>query len=345
MDYGADLVGISSMDRYEEAPAQMDPRYILPEAQSMIGLGFRLHRGLLRGIEEGTFFGGYPHMGYDNINDVFAPMVLCRVANMTEDAGLIFSNGSVRYGALGRGRPVSAGPLPARRIPILPDIRLDTGEHKKKESKMKTKSNSFTLIELLVVIAIIAILAAMLLPALSKARDVAQGASCLSNVKNIGLSWTMYAQDYNAYFPENTNWNNTWQQKIYGDYLKNDKIFTCPKDVLKRTGSTVGTTYRPLSYGVPGTEDWGYDTEASGKRLTTFRRPSTCIALVERHDSGKSFEGGRWQYPVTVNVYPLYSDGTSFPHNQATSSWFVDGHVEAIRHKSIKDYEWHYNYN
>jgi epoxyqueuosine reductase len=123
-EFGADLVGIGDMDRYEGAPAQMDPRYILPEARSMIGLGFRIHRGLLRGIEEGTYFGGYPHMGYANINDVFAPMVLRRLANVIEDAGyeaVIFANNSVRFGALGRGRAVS----PDRPRPdVFPHFRI-----------------------------------------------------------------------------------------------------------------------------------------------------------------------------------------------------------------------------
>ena len=73
---GADVVGIGSMDRFEGAPLQADPRYIMPEAKAIIGLVFRIHRGLLRGIEEGTFFAGYPAMGYANINDVYAPMVL-----------------------------------------------------------------------------------------------------------------------------------------------------------------------------------------------------------------------------------------------------------------------------
>ena len=49
--YGADLVGIAPMDRFEGAPAQMDPRYIMPEAKSMIVMGFRVMRGSLRGIE------------------------------------------------------------------------------------------------------------------------------------------------------------------------------------------------------------------------------------------------------------------------------------------------------
>ena len=54
--FGADLVGITSMDRFEGAPKQMDPRYIFPGAKSMIVLGYRIPRGAFRGIEEGTFF-------------------------------------------------------------------------------------------------------------------------------------------------------------------------------------------------------------------------------------------------------------------------------------------------
>ena len=60
---GADLVGIAPLERWEGAPLQMDPRFIMPEARSMIVMGFRVMRGSLRGIEEGTFFSNYSSMG------------------------------------------------------------------------------------------------------------------------------------------------------------------------------------------------------------------------------------------------------------------------------------------
>lgn len=108
---GADIVGIGAMDRFEGAPLQNDPRYIFPEAKAIIGLGFRIHRGLLRGIEEGTFFAGYPSMGYANINDVYAPIALREVGDFLEDGGyeaVLYQNTAVRMGC-GVGEPVREG--------------------------------------------------------------------------------------------------------------------------------------------------------------------------------------------------------------------------------------------
>jgi len=86
-EYGADLVGIASMDRFEGAPEQTDPRFIFPEAKSMTVLGFRIPRGTLRGIEEGTYFLGYSAMGYAGINIVYAPTVMWHLMAKIEDAG------------------------------------------------------------------------------------------------------------------------------------------------------------------------------------------------------------------------------------------------------------------
>lgn len=84
---GADLVGIFPMSRFEGAPKQMDARYIFPSAKSMIVLGFRIARGTLRGIEEGTLFSTYPSMGYAALNQVYGPMVLWNLTRFLEDAG------------------------------------------------------------------------------------------------------------------------------------------------------------------------------------------------------------------------------------------------------------------
>ena len=84
---GADLVGIGAMSRFEGAPPPMDTRHLFPEARAIIGLAFRIPRGYLRGIEEGTHFYQYPSMGYANINEVYAPTVLHELACLLEDHG------------------------------------------------------------------------------------------------------------------------------------------------------------------------------------------------------------------------------------------------------------------
>lgn len=84
---GADLVGIGAMSRFEGAPPPMDARHLFPEARVIIGLAFRIPRGYLRGIEEGTHFYQYPSMGYANINEVYAPTVLHELACLLEDHG------------------------------------------------------------------------------------------------------------------------------------------------------------------------------------------------------------------------------------------------------------------
>ncbi|MBR1705702.1 MAG: hypothetical protein IJ721_02805 [Bacteroidales bacterium] len=118
--FGADLCGIGNMERWEGAPKQNDPRYIFPGAKSFIVFGFRIPRGSLRGIEEGTLFSTYPTMGYAALNQVWGPMVMWPFCNFMEDHGyevvpLINANGGESVNTVtgkfreGWSRPVAPG--------------------------------------------------------------------------------------------------------------------------------------------------------------------------------------------------------------------------------------------
>ena len=95
----------------------------------------------------------------------------------------------------------------------------------------------FTLIELLVVIAIIAILAAMLLPSLNKAREKSKQIVCISNLKQIGMAFHLYANDFNGAYPPSEvgcwpfgsfGYDNWGFYKLYPDYIPNSPVFLCP---------------------------------------------------------------------------------------------------------------------
>src|SRR4051794_12671042 len=138
------------------------------------------------------------------------------------------------------------------------------------------RRGAFTLIELLVVIAIIAVLAAILFPVFAQAREKARQVSCLSNVKQLGLAFSMYSQDYDEKNPNGVNWffpgGNGWAGQTY-PYVKNTKIFLCPSDV---GGSKSHSSY---AYNSNNTAPTGASVD--GYSIASYSAPTATVLLFE----------------------------------------------------------------
>jgi prepilin-type N-terminal cleavage/methylation domain-containing protein/prepilin-type processing-associated H-X9-DG protein len=187
---------------------------------------------------------------------------------------------------------------------------------------------AFTLIELLVVIAIIAILAAMLLPALSRAKDRAQGAGCLSNTKQIGFAINMYAGDQEDYFPLidpswtggpfanarglacGGEWNLTSGKPntiapLLHPYAPNSKVWVCPKRKRGLSYKTEPGSWDPsitgfLSYGFNELGVFGRINPADSYHLLKFKasnaaKPTEMVAITDvsgSNDPADCYPGG-----------------------------------------------------
>ena len=199
------------------------------------------------------------------------------------------------------------------------------------------RKNRFTLIELLVVIAIIAILAAMLLPALSKAREKARSISCTNNMKTVGTYLNMYADaDEKQYFPPCKMDNKEWSERILrelgpgtnetggvADALSAAKIFYCPSH----------PSYPKSGYTFPHTTIGMrvYNTDVANAVTRLKMKNPTEYGFI--HDSINARDNNASQGSYIVYARTSYPSGTIHArHSKKFNTLFADGHV-ATEHK------------
>jgi prepilin-type N-terminal cleavage/methylation domain-containing protein len=214
--------------------------------------------------------------------------------------------------------------------------------------------NAFTLIELLVVIAIIAILASMLLPALVKAKESGKRISCVNNMRQLGLSMQMYADDNEGMFPihtVNAYPGGSWPSSLL-DYYKETKVLVCPSDLnpVSNSGANSNADRAPRSFILNGYNDY-FEAQGitlsgiDGKRVpeSAIREPSETVLFGEKM-GGMGTNASIHFYMDFMEIFPGTLESNDFSevdhdkhmrglNGQGGSNYaFSDGSTRYLKH-------------
>ncbi len=206
----------------------------------------------------------------------------------------------------------------------------------------------FTLIELLVVIAIIAILAAILFPVFAKAREKARQTACLSNVKQFGLAFAMYAQDYDGKLPMIWSYqpNCHWFWEFVMPYVNNEQISVCPS-----VGEMYSCSSPPYGYKNGGYRCNNY-VLGYGQNQDAFKNPARAFVMLDGTAPGEpGSTGNPWWEPCPELHSPYqrdyYPDSSIVGrrHNDGYNVLFLDWHAKWRKFGSSTVDNWEPEFN